>query len=117
MFYLILGETPVERKLMALEISLYKYVGELRKGIYNDYNFDNIKENILRLWKVNINDDKMRMLNEQPHEINILEDLNGEELFTQGKIPTELNDPKYIILVELPPTGKCLPMFYLSNKN
>src|SRR2546423_10344674 len=54
MFYLIFGETPVKRKLILLNISGYEYVGELRKGIYKDYNtFDNIKENDLRLWKVN----------------------------------------------------------------
>src|SRR4051812_35675428 len=118
MFYLIFGETPVKRKLILLNISKYEYVGELRKGIYNDYKtFDNIKENDLRLWKVNIDDDKIRMLDEQLHEINILKDLNGEELFTQEKIPTELNDPNCIIIVQPPATtGKCLPMVYLSNK-
>ena len=123
MFYLILGETPVQNKISLLNISNYTYVGEIRSAIYKNNEkkdtFNRIVENNLKLWQVDgIDEDKERMLDERPHGINIKEDLNGEELFPRDKIPDKLKDDSiYIhIIVELP-TGKCFPMVYLSNKN
>jgi hypothetical protein len=70
MFYLIIGEIPVQSKTLFLNISEYKYVGEIRRVIYKDNKrkdaFFKIKENDPRLWQVqvNINDkDKIKMKN------------------------------------------------------
>jgi hypothetical protein len=126
MFYLILGETPVQNKISLLTISGYDYVGEIRSAIYKNnerkVTFSGIGENDLRLWQVgDIDKDKIRILDEKPHGINIKKDLNGIELFPRDEIPNKLKDKSiYIHVIVEPPlpatTGKCLPMVYLSNK-
>jgi hypothetical protein len=127
MFYLILGETPVQNKISLLTISGYDYVGEIRSAIYKNnerkVTFNGIGENDLKLWQVDdIDKNKIRMLDEKLHGININKDLNGIELFPRDEIPNKLKDKSiYIhIIVELTQpanTGKCLPTVYLSNKN
>src|SRR3954447_11222353 len=111
MFYLIFGETPVENKILLLNISDYKYIWEIRGAIYVKNKrkkiFVGIEENDLKLWKVDIDDNEIRMLNERLHDINIAQDLNGVELLPREEIPIELNkDSSYFhILVQpqLPP--------------
>src|SRR5947207_15015876 len=108
MFYLILGETPVQNKISLLEISNYKYVGEIRSAIYKNNEkkdaFNEIVENDLKLWQVDIDKDKIGMLDAQPYGINITKDLNGKELFPRDGIPDELKDDSiYIHIIVEPP--------------
>ena|ERR1043166_8385138 len=92
----------------------------INTGVMNELN--------LKLWKVKIptrNNKKYSELKKNPRvDIDIEQEFEGEEIdqtwLINGTFPdTPLKEHIHIIVQPPPPptTGKCLPIFYLSNKD
>jgi hypothetical protein len=97
-FCLVLGETPVNSCVFEVNINKYDSISRLKNVIRDEKknDFFNIDANKLRLWKVDIpiiEDDKLKILDNKPHtEINIEQELGGEELLSVKKIHHYFHD-------------------------
>ncbi|RIA94451.1 hypothetical protein C1645_817939 [Glomus cerebriforme] len=118
MFYLILGETPVKKKVELLDITKYSLVGDIRKAIYQNRvntTFASINENNISLWKVAIpiddNENKLKILDDNCI-LDIEQDLEGKELYPADGIPEDFRKQQppeikiiHIIVQPSPPSA------------
>jgi hypothetical protein len=108
-------------------------IGDMRYDI-DEFRISNLKEYILSkkkesklsdindpdylvLWKVDVSKDKLEGVYTTEH---IKNKLNGkkmeEEKFISNYFDVNQRPDRNIHIIVVLPTGKCLPMFYLSNK-
>jgi hypothetical protein len=132
-FCLVLGEVSARTRNFVIDITNEMiYVSHLQRAVRDakkeNPRFDSIPFNEFELWKVSIptddENDKLKTLDTiPPHEIDIKEQLGGEQMYPNKKIGNYFSqnptDEVIHVIVKPPPatTGKCLPMVYLSNKN
>jgi hypothetical protein len=120
--YLVLGEEVTDRFIFDISLEMWNYmkISHLRDGIKVKASLS-VPAHKIKLWKVAIptkdmNDEKMKILINKPHEsINVKEELGGELLDAEDSISSKIekvpNDNHIHILVQPPKpatTGKCL---------
>ncbi|PKY38259.1 hypothetical protein RhiirA4_391680 [Rhizophagus irregularis] len=125
-FCLVLGEKPINSCVFEVNINKYDSISRLKNVIRDEKknDFFNIDANKLRLWKVDIpiiEDDKLKILNKPHTEINIEQELGGEELSSVKKIHHYFHKPKdehIHIIITLPTNniGKWYVFFEPANQ-
>ena len=128
-YCLVLGKHP--REAFEVENDEFSSILKLKDIIWEKNKDIAPSARKLRLWQVDISNEeneeteKLKILiDTPPHEINIENQLEGKELFTNKDLGEYFPDPvldRHIRIIVEPPsspatTGKCLPMVYLSNK-
>jgi hypothetical protein len=107
-----------EKNAFPVELDTGKTIGQLKKFIKREAELDSPAHK-LKLWKVNIPESRKHEISEG---IDIKVKFGGVELDSDlsAVVGDYFKEPtaKYIHIIVGPPatTGKCLPTFYLSNK-
>ena len=122
---LVVGENPYENAF-EVDIEINKSISKLRDAIKEKID-DNVKAKDLKLWKVNISfeeeNKKLELVNTKIN-VNIKEDLGGEELPPLSKIskhfPSQPADEHIHIIVQRPVETKevhCTATYGVSQRN
>ncbi|GBB99738.1 hypothetical protein RclHR1_03610014 [Rhizophagus clarus] len=126
-FCLVLGEKPVNSVIFEVNVNKYDSISRLKNVIRDEKknDFFNIDANKLRLWKVDIpitDEDKLKILDKPHTEINIEQDLGGEELLSVKKIDhyfhNQPQDEHIHIIIKFPTNniGKWYVFFEPANE-